>query len=115
MATNGTLSGTLAANGAFVATPQALSGAGAVSLTTLITELTATAPGHALTLANGTSGQFKMVKMVATSGGGTCVITPTTAAGYTTITISAVGQQAILVYSTTGGWSATGNSGVVIA
>jgi hypothetical protein len=115
MATNGTLSGTLAANGAFVATPQALSGAGAVNLTTTITELTATAPAHAVTLANGTSGQVKIVKMVATSGGGTCVITPTTAAGYTTITISAVGQQAILVYSTTGGWSATGNSGVVIA
>jgi hypothetical protein len=105
-----TLGGTLTTNGAFISTPQALSGAGAVSLTTLITELTATAPAHAVTLANGTSGQVKIVKMVATSGGGTCVITPTTAAGYTTITISAVGQQVILVYSTTGGWSATGNA-----
>ena len=48
---------------------QALTGAGAVNLTDLITEITAENTGDALTLANGSAGQLKIISYVAESAG----------------------------------------------
>jgi len=110
-----TLTGNLTSNGALISTPQALSGAGAINITTLTTAFTATAPAHALTLANGTNGQIKTVCMVATSGGGTGVLTPTTKTGYTTVTFGAAGDSVMLQFFTTAGWCVIGSRGVVIA
>ena len=57
---------------------QALSGAGAVNITSLATAFTSTAAGNALTLADGAQGQIKTVIYVAEAAGGdTGVLTPT--------------------------------------
>ena len=98
--------------GAMFGTVQALSGAGAVDLTSLITQVTTTS-ADALTLANGSNGQLKIITMVADGGDGT--LTPATFANGTTITFNDVGDSAILVYNTTGGWAVVGSTGVTIA
>ena len=90
---------------------QSLSGAGAVNLTDLITELTTTA-ADALTLANGSNGQVKIITMVVDGGDGT--LTPTTLAGGTTITFNDVGDGVVLVYGAAG-WVVVGNNGATIA
>jgi len=46
--------------------------------------------------------------------GGSAVLTPTTAIGFTTITFTAVGDTATLVY-TSAGWAIIGSRGVTIA
>jgi len=77
----------------------------AVSVAVTTTALTTTAPAQAITLANGTNGQIKIITHIASSGGGTAVLTPaTSAADYNTITFSSVGDTATLQYHTTGGW-----------
>ena len=92
---------------------QSLSGAGAVDLTNLITELTTTG-ADALTLADGsTSGQIKIVNMIVDGGDGT--LTPVTFANGTTITFDAVGESATLVWNSTVGWVATSTVGATIA
>ena len=92
---------------------QSLSGAGAVDLTNLITEVTTTG-ADALTLADGTtSGQIKIVNMIVDGGDGT--LTPTTFANGTTITFDAVGESATLVWNSTVGWVATSTVGATIA
>ena len=91
---------------------QSLSGAGAVNLTDLITEVTTTG-ADALTLANGSAGQVKIITMIVDGGNGT--LTPTTLAGGTTITFNDVGDGVVLVYSTTVGWVVVGNNGATIA
>lgn len=91
---------------------QALSGAGAVSLLYLTTAITSTGAAQALTLANGTVGQVKV--LVHTVDGGSSVLTPTTKIGFTTITFTAVGDAATLVYTGTG-WAIVGINGAVAA
>ena len=92
---------------------QSLSGAGAVDLTNLVTELTTTG-ANALTLADGTtSGQVKIINMIVDGGDGT--LTPTTFANGTTITFDAVGESATLVWNSTVGWVATSTVGATIA
>jgi hypothetical protein len=92
---------------------QSLSGAGAVDLTNLITEVTTTG-ADALTLADGTtSGQIKIVNMIVDGGDGT--LTPATFANGTTITFDAVGESATLVWNSTVGWVATSTVGATIA
>ena len=90
---------------------QSLSGAGAVNLTDLITEVTTTG-ANALTLANGSAGQVKIITMIVDAGNGT--LTPTTLAGGTTITFNDVGDGVVLVYGTAG-WVVVGNNGATIA
>lgn len=97
---------------ALVAGVQALSGAGAVDLTNTVTSLTTTGAAQALTLANGTAGQVKVI--VHAVDGGSAVLTPTTAIGFTTITFTAVGDAATLVY-TSAGWAVVGSKGATIA
>ena len=91
---------------------QSLSGAGAVNTTDLITEITSTGT-DALTLANGSAGQVKIIVMIV--DGGDATLTPTTLAGGSTITFGDVGDGVILVYNTTTGWNVVGNNGAVIA
>jgi bacillopeptidase F (M6 metalloprotease family) len=92
---------------------QGLTGAGAVDLTNLITELTTTG-ANALTLADGSiSGQVKIVNMIVDGGDGT--LTPVTFANGTTITFDAVAESATLVWNSTIGWVATSVQGATIA
>jgi hypothetical protein len=91
---------------------QSLSGAGAVDITNAYTNLTTTGASQALTLANGTLGEMKVIAHAV--DGGSAVLTPTTAIGFTTITFTAVGDTATLVY-TSAGWAIIGSRGVTIA
>ena len=95
-----------------IATVQALSGAGAVSLNTLHTALTTTG-AQAQTLANDVNGQIKTITMVADGGDGT--LTPATFANGSTITFNDVGDSVMLIYNTTGGWALISNTGCTIA
>jgi len=91
---------------------QSLSGAGAVNTTDTVTELTTTG-ADALTLANGTAGQVKIITMISDGGDGT--LQPTTFHDGTTITFDDVGESVVLVYHTTIGWKAVSVSGATIA
>jgi hypothetical protein len=85
---------------------QALSGAGAVNLTTYSTAFTSTAAGNALTLANGAQGQIKNIVYVAEAAGGdTGVLTPTNLGAGTTITFNAVGDSCQLQFIGTDWWA----------
>ena len=90
---------------------ESFSGAGALNLTDLITEVTTTG-ADALTLANGSAGQVKIITMIVDGGDGT--LTPATLAGGTTITFADVGDGVVLVYGTAG-WVVVGNNGATIA
>jgi hypothetical protein len=90
----------------------AMSGAGAVGLTTTLTSLTTTGSAQALTLADGTVGQVKVIVHVV--DGGSAVLTPTTKIGFSTITFTGVGESASLVY-TAAGWAITALNGAVAA
>ena len=91
---------------------QSLSGAGAIDVVTGVTEVTTTA-ADALTLANGTVGQIKIIVMKVDGGDGT--ITPVTFAGGTTITMNDAGDSVMLTYATTIGWVLVANNGCTIA
>ncbi len=91
---------------------QSLSGAGAVDITNAFTALTTTGAAQALTLANGTVGEIKIISHVV--DGGSAVLTPTTALGFTTITFTAAGDSAMLVY-TTAGWDIVALNGATAA
>lgn len=106
------VSGASTLSGAIIGGVQALSGAGAVNLTTPITSLTTTGASQALTLADGTVGQIKIV--VHTVDGGSAVLTPTTKIGFSTVTFTNVGDAVTLVY-TSAGWAIIGSRGVTIA
>ncbi len=98
--------------GDIFASVQSLSGAGAVNVTDMFTSLTTTGAAQALTLANGTAGQIKIISHVV--DGGSAVLTPTTKIGFTTITFTNVGDSATLIY-TAAGWAIIGISGAVAA
>lgn len=110
----GALTGNVTGNmsGVVTATNQALSGAGAVNTTTMLTSVTSTGAAQALTLADGAVGQVKII--VHTVDGGSAVLTPTTKIGFSTITFTAVGDSAALIYTATG-WAIFGSRGVTIA
>lgn len=75
---------------------QALSGAGAVNLTTWTTAFTSTGAGNALTLADGVVGQIKYIVHVVDGGSG--VLTPTNLFNGTTITFTNLGDSCILQF-----------------
>jgi hypothetical protein len=96
-------------------TVQALSGAGAVNITSLATAFTSTATGNALTLADGAQGQIKTIIYVAEAAGGdTGVLTPTNLGSATTITFNAVGDSVTLQFAGTDWW-VIGFRGAVVA
>jgi hypothetical protein len=110
----GAVTGNVTGNitGDVFATIQSLSGAGAVNLTDMMTSLTTTGASQALTLANGTVGQIKIITH--TVDGGSAVLTPTTKIGFSTVTFTAVGDTVMMVY-TAAGWAIIGDRGVTIA
>lgn len=99
--------------GAVITTPDALSGPGAVSVTTSSTEVTTTGVADALTLANGTNGQIKVI--VHGVDGGSFVLTPSTKTGWSTFTSTAAGESITVQYFTTRGWIVIGSYLGVIA
>lgn len=110
----GAVTGNVTGNisGVVTASNQNLSGAGAVNTTAMLTSLTTTGASQALTLADGSVGQVKII--VHTVDGGSAVLTPTTKIGFSTITFTAVGDSVFLIYTATG-WAITGSRGVTIA
>lgn len=110
----GAVTGNVTGNitGDVIATNQALSGAGAVNITDMLTSLTTTGAAQALTLANGTVGQIKIISHVV--DGGSAVLTPTTKIGFTTITFTNVGDSSMLIY-TVSGWDIVALNGAVAA
>ena len=92
---------------AFDATPQAVTAAGAINLTTAVTTV-ATTGAIAITLANGAVGQIKIILFI--TDGGTATLTPTTMQNGTTLAFEDAGDAATLIYST-GGWAVIGMGG----
>jgi hypothetical protein len=113
-AVTGNITGNVTGNltGDVFASVQSLSGAGAVNVTDMLTSLTTTGSAQALTLANGTAGQIKVITH--TVDGGSAVLTPTTKIGFTTITFTGVGESATLIY-TAAGWAIMALNGAVAA
>lgn len=113
-AVTGNITGNVTGNltGDVFAAVQSLSGAGAVNVTDMMTSLTTTGASQALTLANGTAGQIKIITH--TVDGGSAILTPTTKIGFSTITFTAVGDSVIMVY-TAAGWAIVGSRGVTVA
>ena len=117
--TKNTTTGAITTNATYGATitggVQSLSGAGAVDLTNLVTELTTAGGAAAVTLADGTtSGQIKIITMVV-DGGGTATVTPVTFASGTTLAFDAVAETATLVWNSSIGWILSADRGVTIA
>lgn len=102
-----TLAGLLLLTG----TPQTLTGAGAVNLTTKVTLLVTTG-ANALTLAAGTTGQVKIITMKTDGGDGT--LTPTGLRGGTTITFNDAGDTVVLMYVDSA-WIILSNFGCTVA
>lgn len=101
-------------SGYFTDGVQAITGPGAISVTKGRTEITTTG-ADAFTLAAGTSdGMEKSVYFVSKVGNAT--ITPTGLLGFTTITLTAVGQGVTMKYSASQSkWAIVGNHGATIA
>lgn len=91
---------------------QQISGPGAIDVTSYITEITTTGTDDAYTLADGVAGQIKIIWMVV--DGGDAIITPTTLATGTTITMADVNDNITLLYGANG-WVQTANQGSIIA
>lgn len=92
-------------------TPQTLTGAGAVDVTSDSTLLVTTG-ANALTLADGAEGQQKYIRMKTDGGDGT--LTPTNPTGFATITFNDVGDAVTLKFLD-GKWGVMGWHGVTIA
>jgi hypothetical protein len=104
--TLGVATATSVATGPVFGTIQSLSGPGAVNLTTMTTAFTSTATGNALTLANGTAGQLKLIVYVAEAAGAdTGILTPTNLGAGTTITFNDVGDSCLLQFIGTDWWA----------
>lgn len=111
-ATTGAITVDSAFGNAVVLNTQSLSGAGAVNITSAFTALTTTGSAQALTLADGSAGEIKVITHVV--DGGSAVLTPTTKIGFSTITFTGVGESAMLVY-TAAGWAIVALNGAVAA
>lgn len=112
MTLNGTGTGNVKVGHGLTGSTQALSGAGAVNLTTVTTKVTSTG-ANALTLADGVDGQIKIILMVV--DGGDATLTPSTKTGYSTIVFNDAGDGVTLVFTTTQGWICVGNNGATIS
>jgi hypothetical protein len=83
-----------------LAAPQALSGPGAINVTTYRTNWTTTGANDAGTLANGVQlGQEKRVQQIVDGGDG--ILTPVSLSGGTTITFADAGDYAVLAWNGT--------------
>ena len=95
-----------------IATVEAKSGGGSISLDTLHTAITTTGNQN-FSLANGSNGQLKIISLVV--DGGDATLTPGTFSNGTTITFNDVGDTVMLIYNTTIGWTVISNTGATIA
>ena len=94
---------------ALAGTPQALSGAGVLNLTTSITNCTSTGANQVVTLANST--QIGQIKIVAhTVDGGSVRVTPATMDGGSYFTLDAVGDTVVFIWNDSA-WQAIGGHG----
>ena len=92
---------------------EAITAAGAVSVTTAVTTVH-TSGAIALTLAAGTTHQVKFITMIV--DGGTATLTPITFTGGTTIAFNDAGDSCVLMYlDSTYGWVCVANNGCTIA
>ena len=89
---------------AFDSTPQAMTAAGAVSITTAVTTV-ASSGAIALTLADGAQGQIKIIVFI--TDGGDATLTPATMNDGTTLTFADAGDAAILMWLASG-WQVIG-------
>ena len=108
-----TSSGLNTISGGLVGKTSALSGAGAILLTSVTTKLTTTGASQALSLADGTDGQIKIIVHVVDGGSG--ILTPTTKTGFSTITFTNVGDSCMIQFFTTVGWMIISLNGAVAA
>lgn len=109
-----TFTGAQTFGGAVVGSVQALSGPGAVNVTTVTTAFTSTGTGDALTLADGVAGQLKAIVYVAeTAGADTGVLTPSNFGNGSTITFTNVGDSCLLQFLGTDWWVVSLNGAVV--
>ena len=94
---------------ALAGTPQALSGAGVLNLTTSITNCTSTGAGQVVSLADST--QIGQIKIVAhTVDGGSVRVTPATMDGGSYFTLDAVGDTVVFIWNDSA-WQAIGGHG----
>lgn len=87
---------------------QALSGPGAIDITSRSTDVTSTGT-DALTIADGAIGQLKNITLVV--DGGTATLTPANALGYSTIAFADAGDSVQLEFKS-GGWALIGQGGL---
>ena len=92
----------------FVDTPEAITAAGAVSITTTLSTV-ASAGVIALTLADGAQGQIKIIVMI--TDGGTATLTPATMNDGTTLAFEDAGDSAILMWIGASGWQVISMAG----
>jgi hypothetical protein len=98
---------------ALAGTPQALSGAGVLNLTTSITNCTSTGAGQVVSLADSTqAGQIKIVTH--TVDGGDVRVTPATLDGGSYFTLDAVGDTVVLIWNDSA-WQCIGGFGHAVA
>jgi len=88
----------------------------AASVATAITNHTVSAANDDLSLAAGVAGQLKIIYLKALSNSGTSRITPAALTGGTTITLNAVGDSVLLMYSgTLSSWIILGGNSYAVA
>jgi hypothetical protein len=104
-------SGMLTASTGIKGTVQALTGPGAVNITTLTTTVVTTG-ADALTLADGAIGQLKFIVMLTDGGDGT--LTPANFGNGTTITFNDIGDSVLLQFLGTEWWVIS-NNGCTVA
>ena len=97
---------------ALAGTPQALSGAGVLNLTTSITNCTSTGAAQVVSLADSTqAGQIKIVSH--TVDGGDVRVTPATLDGGSYATLDAVGDTVVLIWNDSA-WQIIGGNGYAV-
>ena len=107
-----TLTGNITCGGALIQSATTAPIPGAININKQVTDIITSGTGDAFTLADGTAGQRITLLYVGEGAGtDTAVITPTTLAGGTTITLNAIGDSADLVYSGIAGWCVVGLGG----
>ena len=103
---------------AFAQAEQTLTGAGAANVTSSVTAFvtnTDNSGNNAVTLANGTTGQIKILyTKTEASSGQTTVVTPANFAQATTLTFDAVGDAAVMYFNGTN-WILLAANGVAVA
>ena len=88
----------------------------AASVATAITNHTVSAANDDLSLAAGVAGQLKIIYLKALTNSGTSRITPAALTGGTTITLNAVGDSVLLMYSgTLSSWVILGGNSYAVA